>query len=422
MRILGLDINFPTFTRQENGDYRYDITSFNEWSCNSSNLGLAQDHSILSPAMLFISKLFSQAKFDVINSTSKKPSNSHPNLKLLKSPNYDQTTSDFLESLIFTKIANGTGVVWKKKTFGSSIVNSLYVLDFNLIKFPSEVMSIGKYPNRSASSKRASIEVVYDENGENIKIKLDDLIFFYDMPNGLDKGNIYKSRSRIEGIKQTLYNTEDSEIAKSIIIKSNGKEMISSQKSAFPFTPGEKERVENNASQKYGLGSGRKRTIVSQASLKWQSMHIIMRDLGHDEGTKTDAGIIFAALHLPRDIYSIDGIKSAYKNVNQSLVSYIQNEMQSILEGVIQKLNASLFEDNDNYEFVGSYEHLPVMLAFKTIQIENAKKQAEALSALRMSGVSDELAVELSGLPAGTKLEPLVIAPTTTGNEKKETE
>ena len=407
MNFLGLKIPFPVFTKNKSGDYFNDVTSFNDWSNETSNLKLGLEHSILSPAILFISKLFSQAEFNVVNRNTLKPHLSHPLLNVLKEPNYAMTLSDLLESIMFTQIVNGVAVVWKKKTFGTSYVNSLYVLDFKLIDFPDEV-EIGKYPNRSSWEKRKNLEVIYDAEGENHKIKIKDLIFFYDMPNGMDSKNPYNTASRIDGIRQTLYNTCDSEKAKSIIIKSNGKEMISGEKQGFPLAGIERENVENRANERYGLASGRRRTIVTNSSIKWQSMHIIMRDLGHDEGIKTDAGIIFAALHLPKDIYSIDGGKSTYKNANQSLVSYIQNEMQSTLESTIETLNKSLFE-GDSYKITGSYDHLPVMLSFKTIKFENAKKQGEALAVLRNAGVPDELAIEICGLPKGTILKDIVV-------------
>tara|TARA_R110000782_G_scaffold93408_1_gene176925 strand:- start:6255 stop:7508 length:1254 start_codon:yes stop_codon:yes gene_type:complete len=408
MNFLGLNIKFPTYSRNKNGEHIYDITSFNDWCDEYSNYQLGLKHAILSPALLFISKLYSQAEIKIQNSTTKVILKTHEHYSLIKKPNYNQTLSDLLETLMFTQIVNGVGVIWKKKTFGTEKINSLYVLDFELIEFPDEKMKKGKYPNASNESTRTSIKIIYDKNGENLDIPLSDLIFFYDMPNGMDRDNPYNAPSRIDGVRQELWNTKDSSLAKSIIIKSNGKEMISGQKAGFPFTPDEKIKVEENTNNNYGLGANRKRTLVTNASLKWQSMHIIMRDLGHDEGIKTDAGIILTALHLPRDVYSIDGAKSTYKNANQSLVSYIQNEMQSILESTLQTLNLHLFEGSNN-EFIGSYNHLPVMLAFKTIKIENAKKQGEALTALRSAGISDEDAIELCGLPKGTILSELIL-------------
>jgi hypothetical protein len=416
MRLLGRDFSFPFFTRNKKGDTFYDITTFSDWMCETSNMALALSHPILSPALLFKAKLFSQAKLDIVRTSTGKIAENHPYRSLFNKPNYNQTLSDLLESLLFMQMANGVGVLWEKKSFGTTRVNSLYSLDFSLIEFPDEI-SKGKYPNQNVSGRTTSMKVKYDGGGENIDIPIDDLMFFYDMPNGVDSKNPYNSTSRLDGVKQTLFNTVDSELAKSIIIKSNGKELISGEKQGFPLVGDEKNKVEDSYNQR----SLKRRGIITNASLKWQSLHIIMRDLGHDEGIKTDASIIFAALHLPSDVYSIAGAKSTYKNANQSLVSYIQNEMLSTIESFVETVNASLFA-NDSYELVGSYDHLPVMLAFATINIENAKKQGEALTALRSAGVPDELALELCQLPTDTVLEPLVVNEPTDSSDEKEKE
>ena len=72
MRILGLDIKFPTFTRNRNGDTFYDIRSHQDWAGSGSNMDLSLNHPILSPALLFVSKLFSQAQLKIIRDSTGK--------------------------------------------------------------------------------------------------------------------------------------------------------------------------------------------------------------------------------------------------------------------------------------------------------------------------------------------------------------
>jgi hypothetical protein len=398
---LGINFKFPLWTRSRGGENFYDITAYEEWSKDTTNLYLSQTHPLLSPAMLFIAKLFSQAQLKVVRASTGEEAKNHSFLKLLKNPNYNQTQTDFLESLIFTTIANGVGVVWGKKTLGVGTVNSLYILDYTLISFPEEIKK-NKYANRKNS--KGNIKVVYDKYGEDITIPLKDLLFFYDMPNQVNPDNIYDAKSRIDGLKQTLYNTQDSLIAKSIIIKSNGKELITGVKDGFPLKPEEKEEAERIFNSSYGLGRYRKRGLITKASVKWQSMHVIMRDLGADEGIQTDAAMIFAGLHLPNDVYSIKGSKSTYKNANQSLVSYIQNEMQSTLESTLDTINKYFFSDGI-YHLQGSDSHLPVMLSFKTTEYEAISAQAKALNDLLTTGLPEEIALEMAGFDKSIKLE-----------------
>ena len=414
---MGLGINFkwPVWLRNRVGQNFYDITAYEDWSKETSNLHLALTHPLLSPAMLFIAKLFSQAELTVVRTSTGEEAKNHKFLELLKNPNYNQTGSDLFESLIFTTIANGVGVLWGKKTMGlNRQVNSLYVLDYKLITWPEEIKK-NKYVNAAGAKAKNNMKIVYDKYGENITIPLKDLLFFYDMPNQVNQTNIYDAVSRIEGLKQTLFNTQDSLIAKSIIIKSNGKELLTGVKDGFPLTPEEKTDAEKIFNEKYGLSRFRKRGLITKASVKWQSMHIIMRDLGSDEGIQTDAAIIFAGLHLPNDVYSIKGSKSTYKNANQSLVSYIQNEMQSTLESTLATINKYFFNDGI-YELKGSYAHLPVMLSFKTTEYEAISAQAKALNDLIMTGIPEKIALEMTGFDKSITLEDISPIETASSN------
>ena len=111
-------ITWPTWMRNLSGDNFYDLTSYEEWCSVSSNLQIAEDHPILTPALLFDSKLFSQAEFKVRNKKTKKIIENHWASNLLNRPNHFQTQQDFLESLRFMIIAQGVGVVYQKRVPG----------------------------------------------------------------------------------------------------------------------------------------------------------------------------------------------------------------------------------------------------------------------------------------------------------------
>lgn len=400
MNILGLDIKFPTFTRNRNGDVFYDIKSHNDWSSGGSNLDISMNHPILSPALLFVSKLFSQAKFKVIRDSTGKEFPSSPFLKILRNPNATQTLSDLLESLCFTQIANGVGVIYMKKNILSDRVNSLYVLDFQKIEFPKD-LDKGNFINSSRFEKYLERKVVYDSSGENLEIKLKDLMFFYDLPNVGFK-NPFKAESRITGLRQTLTNTSDSLIAKNIILKSNGKELISGAKDGFPLTPEEKAEIESSYANNYGVSFNRKRGIVVNASVSHKSLHIALRDLGLDESVKTDGNIIYTALHIPKDILSLEAKKTTYNNFKESMTSYIQNEMQSTLDSFCAVINKVFIDDG--FTLVGDYEHLPIMQYILIERYESVRKRADALIRLRESGLPDDVCLEMVGLDENISL------------------
>lgn len=397
-----------TWTRDRTGSNLYTINKGNGW-CEwekKTNLEIAQNHPILTPAMLFVSKLFSQAQFKVVNKQTGKEKKNHWLTKLLNNPNAYQTQNDFLESLQFMQIAQGKAIGYLKRRIGfnkNSDIESIYILDSDKIKWPKDYKSIFMAdPNSDLIKKQ---EIIYDPEGEKLKIKIKDLLFFYDLPNCLSP-NFYETKSRLDGLKQTLINTKDSLIAKNIILKTNGKEIISSgSNDSFPLMGDDKKSAENLLHNNYGLGWNRKRGLVTKANITYKSMHIALRDLGLDESVKVDGNIIYTALHIPKDIISLEAKKTTYNNFKESMVSYVQNEMQANLNSFVEVLQTIL--DEENLVIEGTYEHLPIMQFILKERWEGQKVRAEALHSYLMAGMPQEVALDLLGLDKNIKLEEL---------------
>lgn len=393
-----LDWIFPHHTRDISGDIFTDLTSFSDWTASRSNMAFAQCHPILTPALLFVSKLFAQANIYVVRKDGEPMKQRHWVQDLLENPNETQTLSDLLEALMFTQIANGVGVIWsKKRSYLSSRPKELFVLDFSLIEFPDE-MKVGKFSKEQHKDKK----VVYDPSGENITIPVKDLIFFYDLPN-VQKRSPFHANSRLDGLKQTLINTMDSFIAKNIIVKSNGKEMITTEKEGTLLQPDEKEQIESNFANNYGVTFNTRRGIVTNASLKHQSLHIALRDLGLDESVKVDGNVVFTALHIPKDIISLEAKKTTYNNFKESMVSYVQNEMDSSLNSILSKLTKELLKD-ESVKLDGDYEHLPIMQFILIERYEGVNARMIALQNARKAGLPDEVALKMVGMDTNIKL------------------
>jgi len=394
----------PFYSRSSNGDHIYSVTDQTGWGDNSSNLEISQNHPILTPALLFVSKLFSQAQFNIVNKRTGKKVDNHPLLDLLLSPNYYQTQNDLFESLLFMQIAQGKAVLYMKKDITFNESQAMYLLDSDLIEYPEDFKTPKK--NRSYDKTIDNQKIIYDKEGENLKIKFGDLMFFYDLPNAMNKDNTFQTRSRLDGLRQTLINTKDSLLAKNIILKTNGKELITGgNDTSFPLDDDEKKEMESLFQSNYGLASNRKRGIITKANLTWKSLHIALRDLGLDESVKVDGNLIYTALHIPKDIISLEAKKTTYNNFKESMVSYIQNEMQSTLDAVVSVLQKEIKEKN--LILVGSFSHLPIMQFILIEKFDGLIKKGQALSSLRSAGLPDELALEECGYEKNITLKPL---------------
>jgi len=407
-----------SWERNKSGENWYtELRDGEGFGLNGTNLEIAENHPILTPALLFVSKLFSQADFYMENVKTKEKRYEHPVLTMLNNPNYYQTRMDLLESLMFMQIANGVAILYKKTILGfPDDASATYLLDYNKITWPDNFNT-----SFSASNEKnpiGKVKVFYKKGSdEELQISLDELYFFYDMPNAIDSKNQFKCKSRIDGLKQTLINTADSLVAKNIILKTNGKEMISSGGDGFPMGPEEKEEAQRLMNNRYGLSSNRSRSLVTKANLTWKSLHIAIRDLGLDESVKVDGNMIYTALHIPKDILSLEAKKTTYNNFKESMVSYIQNETQSTLDAFCQVINTS--SNDKKWKLKGSYDHLPVMQFIMLERYDVVKKQGDALKALLDNGVPSDIALEMCGMDKTMKLTPLKVQQPTSNNTPK---
>lgn len=386
--------------RDKAGDNWYLPLEAGDWGLKGTNLEIAQNHPILTPALIFVSKLFSQARFSMVKDDGTIVKR-NPLLTLLNNPNYFQTKMDLLESLMFTQIANGVAVLYKKPVVGMpKELSTIYVLNYELIKWPTDFKT--KLSGLNKNNKIGETVVRYDIENENLDIKLKDLMFFYDMPNSVKSSNMYKNGSRLDGLKQTLVNTNDSLIAKNIILKTNGKELLTGSKEGFPLSDDEKQEAQNLFNANYGLSRTRSRGLITKANVTWKSLHIALRDLGLDESVKVDGNIIYTALHIPKDILSLEAKKTTYENGKQSMISYIQNEMQENIDSFCEVMNKCI--PYDGMRLVGSYDHLPVMQYVMAEKYAAQLVRANALTAMLSAGIPEEVAMAELGFPKNVKL------------------
>jgi len=396
------------YERDRKGNHNYFVDSTGNWSEDSSNLKIAQQHPILTPALLFISQLYSSGRFHMERKSTSEKVKNHWILDLLDNPNSYQTKSDFFEALIFNEVAEGKCVIWKRVLPGFDNPSEMHILEQSKIKWPDAIKNDPFYDFSDTKET-----VVYSMPGGNEKkIPLKDIVIFYDLPNGLTTNRV-EVFSRLDGLKQTLVNTHDSLVAKNIILKTNGKELVTGETGTSQMSPQEKFTAENFFSKNYGLAKNRLRALITRGKLNWKSLHIALRDLGLDESVKVDGNLIYTALHIPKDILSLEAKKTTYNNFKESMVSYIQNDTQSKMDSTCLKLMKCLDPDS-NYKLIGSYEHLPVMQFVRIERYKAVQEQAKALDSLRKAGIDDELCIEMTDFPKGTKLKPLK-------NDKKET-
>ncbi|MEN8251283.1 MAG: hypothetical protein ABFS32_20290, partial [Bacteroidota bacterium] len=198
----------------------------------------------------------------------------------------------------------------------------------------------------------------YDKDAQNLDIAIGEILPFYDLANGLGN-NMFVADSRIDSLKMPLTNIEKAFSAKNIVIDSNGKDMITNKTvgniAKVPMKKGEKADIEKKMAIDYGLGLGKKRTIITNSALEWQSLHIKLKELGLDESVIADAMIVIATLGIPPELFSLDGSSSTFENQSKAVIHFVQSKIQRELNDFTNTINIRY-----GTKLTASMNHLPM--------------------------------------------------------------
>lgn len=333
-----------------------------DWSGYSNKLKMAYAHPILMPGISMIADYFSMVRF------TENGKDDTPIIKLLNKPNIYQTRDDFLKQFIWFKYVCGwvyqypVGVGTKQDI---SRVKMMYNLKPNLVDFDDDLKTL--IPMTVAQEKiELAKQFVYDETNQNIPLTFGDIMAYYDLANGIDESkkdeNMWISPSRLESIMKPLVNVQKSFDAKNIVIESNGKELFINKTQGnmakIPLKKTEQRDIDRklNGGGKYGLGSGKSRTIITNSELAWQSLHIKLAELGLDASIIADGQIIVNSLGIPPELYSLSGSSSTFENQAKAVVNFIQKKIQVEMNDFTETINMRY-----GTNLVGTYDHLPIM-------------------------------------------------------------
>jgi len=349
-------------TRDVNGTpYYEERKSQADWGDEANKLKMAYAHPILMPGISLIADYFSMVRF------TENGKDDTPIIKLLNKPNIFQTRDDFLKQFIWFKYV--CGWVYQYPVIAGTRmsperIKMLYNLKPNLIEFEEDFKT--KLPMTMAQeSEELAKTFEYDEYNQNISIRFADILTYYDLANGIDETtseeNMWISPSRLESILKPLVNVQKSFDAKNIVIESNGKELFINKTQGnmakIPLKKTEQRDIDRKLNGgKYGLGSGKSRTVITNSDLAWQSLHINLADLGLDQSVVSDGQIIVNSLGIPPELYSLSGSSSTFENQAKAVVNFIQKKIQVEMNDFTETINNKF-----GTKLVGTYDHLPIM-------------------------------------------------------------
>lgn len=336
--------------------------------------------------------LFSRARIEV-QDLKGKPIENDPFLDRMAEPNYSQSQQGFLYQHEFFKgTGNNITRVISTRPYDITKVHSLE----NLV--PSEV----DYANVNKTNKfifaQSDIEearkskIRYSIGGSQIEIPVEELIFFYDISNGLTKESRYKSQSRIDALIPALANVAEAQKSKNINLKMSSKHIVSSG-----LTSGEGMRDGLQAGEKHEIEHNlfRKNIMASESNLNVSSLANDFRKLLFDDGTAADLLKIAGAYGISKDVLNwyMSGA-STYENKNTALVDFIQNTIQAEGDDFANSMETYFGYRKQGKQIKLTYDHLPVMQIIREKETDAIKNRVEIAKGLIDLGMSPEKAME----------------------------
>jgi hypothetical protein len=209
--------------------------------------------------------------------------------------------------------------------------------------------------------------------GNEEKLTIDEVIF----KNDNLASEYLKSQSKIVSLAKPLSNIEGALQTTNVLTQEHGAYGILSNASkdgdgAIPLSPDERKRIEDQVGKKnYGNKHGQSRTIITNASMNFTPMSFPMKDMMLIEQNEENFSIILGAYGLDRDIFpSVKGATN--ENKEKGLLATIQNTIQSEADDLMQTYNEAFNLEAQGLALSMSYDHLPVIQAYKTSRRSNA--------------------------------------------------
>ena len=412
------------YERLKDGSHWY-IRDINSSLVNiKQGLEVGLSNPVLQPSLNLIARLFSSAIFSEVNEDLEPVENSAI-VELLKRPNIYQSQMDFLEQFIWFKYCYGFMYMYPVHPVGVRTAErtSLNNLNTSFIKFDDNFRTPILF--KQSDTKQVleqTFEYEDQSNEQKLNIAVNKIIPFYDLANGINSesysninsnsNNLLTAPSRLLSIKTEISNINQAGIAKNKAIQTNGRELFSNKNStlgtAMPLKKDEKTEIQNRLNNQYGLGSRMSRSIVTDSSLVWQSLHIKLDELGLDGSRQADAWTILTALGIPLDLADKT---STYENKKQAMLGFMQNNIMPQMNDFTNSLT-NYFE-LEGTKLIGTYDHLPIMQEVSKMELETTRKKAEILEILLRNGVNPEEALTL------LEWTDLTIIPNNTNNLKQ---
>jgi len=259
-----------------------------------------------------------------------------------------------------------------RSIFGNEYTHPIYGGDkmktqtlWNLPPMEAEVIPIESNQIVFNMTKKEEIikEYRFKFNGKIIKYKPDEIIHYNDNQVRFDKDKLLVGDSKLRPLVHACGNIKAAYEARGVLIKNSALGILSNeskdQVGTVPLTAEDKKQLQEDH-KKYGLTKDKWQLILTNASLKWQSMAVETGKLKLFEEVTADFCTIANAFSFPPEILLPD---TTYENKEKAIRQLYHDAIIPEADEWLQGL--SNFMGLDNINFVSDFSHIAALQADK---------------------------------------------------------
>lgn len=313
-------------------------------------------------------------------------------ITFLEQPNVWQNRTDFIKELVVNLLTTGISIQAGNYFENGDLRpnSSLFNLEYNNLRFP-EIKDPYSYFADSVSGLEI-IEVL--ESGVTKKRKLSELAFFYDTISdksvkGIERNsNLYFNPiSRIFPILRSLHTLVNSDDTMCFLSSNPVNAVLSKEDKTGTLPPLDQHQKADieaklNGRGVYGAGTGKIGDIIAtNESLKKLDLTRDNKKMMIPEMQQNAKENVREAFLIPKDFFG----GSTYENQQFAEAKFILGSVKTITDNWLQELmnKTPLYFQKRKTRLVGTYDHLPSVIAIKTkLKNEGFKHKSDALIGL----------------------------------------
>lgn len=314
--------------------------------------------------------------------TDKPVSNNDPFARVLRRPNYFQSQKEFImQTVLFQEIFGNEFLYFLSPAGQSANAKGMFTIPplmVDIEELQSPVFWL-------QSEMPEQIKYYGNWGGKKFELEKNNLIHINNSKVQITENNMYLGDSPMRSLSVPIQNIRSAYEARNVLIENRGALGILTNNSSdaigssLPLDGVEKEKLQNDYQQRFGLSKNKWQLLMTSLNLKWQQMSIDTDKLKLFEEVKADTEQICDAYGVKFELLA-NQKGTTFENQRTAEKAFYLNTIIPEAEEQADAINRELERLNKSWYLRASFDHLDIFQ-------DNRKERAQSITVL-INGLS----------------------------------